>query len=158
MVGMYANFVDNGNQKKENTIKPILIVSSGLHLKSYQEINIFVRLFPLGNIVTTRRTSKQYKLGVRYYFILVTISLESLLKYYSGTQNDVLITEVSTFQRFVIERFHCMYMYSTNKRVVYRTLYVRIPDRCTFIGIRSEYGRDERKVQDAVRGFPVHRL
>ena len=79
LVTMYANFVDNGNQKKENTIKPILIVSSGLHLKSYQEINIFVRLFSLGNIVTTRRTLKQYKLGVRYYFILVTISLESLI-------------------------------------------------------------------------------
>ena len=79
LVTMYANFADNGNQKKENTIKPILIVSSGLHLKLYQEINIFVRLFSLGNIVTTRRTLKQYKLGVRYYFILVTISLESLV-------------------------------------------------------------------------------
>ena len=29
------------------------------------------------------------------------------LKYYTGTQNGVLITEVSTFQRLVIERFHC---------------------------------------------------
>ena len=29
------------------------------------------------------------------------------LQYYTGIQNGVLITEVSTFQRFVIERFHC---------------------------------------------------
>ena len=29
------------------------------------------------------------------------------LQYYNGTQNGVLIIEVSTFQRFVIERFHC---------------------------------------------------
>ena len=77
-VRMDANFADNGNQKKENTIKPILIVISGLHLKSHQGINIFVRLFPLGNIATTRRTLKLYKLGVRHHFILVTISLESL--------------------------------------------------------------------------------
>ena len=30
------------------------------------------------------------------------------LQYYTGTQNGVLIIEVSTFQRFVIERFHCI--------------------------------------------------
>ena len=30
------------------------------------------------------------------------------LQYYTGTQNGALITEVSTFQRFVIERFHCI--------------------------------------------------
>ena len=30
------------------------------------------------------------------------------LQYYTGTQNGVLITEVSTFQRFVLERFHCI--------------------------------------------------
>ena len=29
------------------------------------------------------------------------------LQYYTGTQNGVLIMEVSTFQRFVIEGFHC---------------------------------------------------
>ena len=41
------------------------------------------------------------------------------LQYCTGTQNGVLITEVSAIQRFVIERFHCicvrtyisMYMY-----------------------------------------------
>ena len=32
------------------------------------------------------------------------------LKYYTGTQNGVLIIEVSTFQRFVIERFHCIFV------------------------------------------------
>ena len=31
------------------------------------------------------------------------------LQYYTGTQNGVLITEVSTFQRFVIEKSHCIY-------------------------------------------------
>ena len=31
------------------------------------------------------------------------------LQYYTGTQNGVLITEISTFQRFVIERFHCIW-------------------------------------------------
>ena len=30
------------------------------------------------------------------------------LQYYTGTQNGVLIIEVSTFQRFVIERFQCI--------------------------------------------------
>ena len=30
-----------------------------------------------------------------------------MLQYYTGTQNGVLIIEVSTIQRFVIERFHC---------------------------------------------------
>ena len=30
------------------------------------------------------------------------------LKYYTGTQNGVLVIEVSTFQRFVMERFHCI--------------------------------------------------
>ena len=29
------------------------------------------------------------------------------LQYYTGTQNGVLTIEVSTFQRFVIERSHC---------------------------------------------------
>ena len=29
------------------------------------------------------------------------------LQYYTGTQNGVLIREVSAIQRFVIERFHC---------------------------------------------------
>ena len=28
-------------------------------------------------------------------------------QYYTGTQNGVLIIEVSAIQRFVIERFHC---------------------------------------------------
>ena len=32
------------------------------------------------------------------------------LQYYTGTQNGVLIIEFSTFQRFVIERFHCTYL------------------------------------------------
>ena len=30
------------------------------------------------------------------------------LQYYTGTQNGVLIIEVSTFQRLVIERFQCI--------------------------------------------------
>ena len=30
------------------------------------------------------------------------------LQYYTGTQNGVLIIEVSAIQRFVIERFHCI--------------------------------------------------
>ena len=30
------------------------------------------------------------------------------LQYYTGTQNGLLITEVSTFQRFVIESSHCV--------------------------------------------------
>ena len=34
-------------------------------------------------------------------------SIDTLL-YYTGTQNGVLIIEVSIFQRFVIERFHCI--------------------------------------------------
>ena len=29
------------------------------------------------------------------------------LQYYTGTQDGVLIIEVSTFRRFVVERFHC---------------------------------------------------
>ena len=33
------------------------------------------------------------------------------LQYYKGRQKGVLNTEVSTFQRFVIERFHCICMY-----------------------------------------------
>ena len=32
------------------------------------------------------------------------------LQYYTGTQNSVLIIEVSTFQRFVIEKFQCIKM------------------------------------------------
>ena len=36
------------------------------------------------------------------------------VQYYTGRHNGVLIIEVSTFQRFVIERFHCtMYVTST---------------------------------------------
>ena len=31
----------------------------------------------------------------------------NILQYHAGTQYGVLTTEVSTFQRFVIERFHC---------------------------------------------------
>ena len=30
------------------------------------------------------------------------------LQYYTGTQNGVLIIEVSAIQRFIIERFHCI--------------------------------------------------
>ena len=33
------------------------------------------------------------------------------LQYYTGTQNGVLTIEVSTFQRFAIERYHCIYIY-----------------------------------------------
>ena len=36
------------------------------------------------------------------------------LQYYTGTQNGVLNTEVSAIQRFVVERFHCMYIESHN--------------------------------------------
>ena len=32
------------------------------------------------------------------------------LQYHTGTQKGVLIIEVSTFQRFVIERSHCIYI------------------------------------------------
>ena len=32
------------------------------------------------------------------------------LQYYTGTQNGVLIIEVSSIQRFVIERLHCTSM------------------------------------------------
>ena len=32
------------------------------------------------------------------------------LQYYTGTQNGVLILEVSATQRFVIEKFHCTYV------------------------------------------------
>ena len=38
---------------------------------------------------------------------LIQRSFNNTLQYYTGTQNGVLIIEVSTFQRFVIERFHC---------------------------------------------------
>ena len=31
----------------------------------------------------------------------------NMLQYYTGTQNSVLIIEVSTFQRFAIEGFQC---------------------------------------------------
>ena len=33
------------------------------------------------------------------------------LQHYTGTQNGVLIIEVFTFQRFVIERSHCIHTY-----------------------------------------------
>ena len=33
------------------------------------------------------------------------------LQYYTGTQKGVLIIEISTYQKFVIERFHCMSVY-----------------------------------------------
>ena len=33
------------------------------------------------------------------------------LQYYTGTQNVVLIIEVSAIQRFVIEGFHCIHVY-----------------------------------------------
>ena len=46
--------------------------------------------------------------------VLVLITEVSLIQrsfstpqYYTGTQNGVLIIEVSAIQRFVIERFHC---------------------------------------------------
>ena len=32
------------------------------------------------------------------------------IQYYTGTQNGVLIIEVSAIWRFVIERFHCIYL------------------------------------------------
>ena len=35
------------------------------------------------------------------------------LQYYTGRQNGVLIIEVSTFQRFAIERSHCTYRSGT---------------------------------------------
>ena len=34
------------------------------------------------------------------------------VQHYTGTQNGVLIIEVSVIRRFVIERFHCMYVHS----------------------------------------------
>ena len=48
--------------------------------------------------MTTHCTLKQYKLGVRYYFILVTISLESLfmcirLDYLWSSEDDWYSTE-----------------------------------------------------------------
>ena len=49
-------------------------------------------------------------------FIIVHITVVSsiqrsfnALQYYTGTQNGVLIIEISTFQRFVIERSHCIH-------------------------------------------------
>ena len=37
----------------------------------------------------------------------------STLQYYTGSQNGVLITEVPTFPRFVIEGSHCIGTYSS---------------------------------------------
>ena len=39
------------------------------------------------------------------------------VQYYTGTQNGVLNIEVSTFQSFVIERFHCTYSSKFNCRI-----------------------------------------
>ena len=47
------------------------------------------------------------------------------LQYYNGTQKSVLNTEVSTFQRFVIERFHCICIYVCMYVCMY-TVYVSI--------------------------------
>ena len=44
--------------------------------------------------------------------ILPTITVEPLYKGHVGIIILVLITEVSTFQRFVIERFQCILTYS----------------------------------------------
>ena len=53
------------------------------------------------------------------------------LQYYTGTQNRVLITEVSTFQRFVIERFHC----NINSIIINLNSYCILPER---IGVAHE--------------------
>ena len=47
------------------------------------------------------------------------------LQYYNGTQNGVLITEVSTFQRFIIERF------TYNMIIFFSVLVVYHGDVCT---------------------------
>ena len=42
-------------------------------------------------------------------YYLEVIQYSTVLCTYIGTQNGVLITEVSTFQRFVMERSHCIH-------------------------------------------------
>ena len=48
------------------------------------------------------------------------------LQYHTGTQNGVLIIEVSAIQRFVIERFHCTtsFEYDINHRHNSRSIMV----------------------------------
>ena len=54
--------------------------------------------------MTTHRTFKQYKLGVRYYFILVTISLESLY-YVSGSEKrDISVANIESVDHDAIDR------------------------------------------------------
>ena len=47
------------------------------------------------------------------------------LQYYTGTQNGVLITEVSAIQRFVIERSHCIYYMYCSVYYVHTIVYIR---------------------------------
>ena len=63
------------------------------------------------------------------------------LQYYTGTQNGVLILEVSAIQRVVIERFHCtcmctcIYMYVCTCILVCGMLYGIAPTQSTCISV-----------------------
>ena len=70
-----------------------------------------------GKITGTYTVEPLYKGHVGTIILVLITEVSSIqrsfdtLQYYTGTQNGVLFIEVSTFQRFVIERFHCMYIH-----------------------------------------------
>ena len=49
----------------------------------------------------------------------------STLQYYTGTQNGVLIMEVSAIQRFVIERSHCIMYERSSMHMLLSCVHVR---------------------------------
>ena len=68
-------------------------------------IRMYVRTYVYSG-TSLLRTLWDLDFSPYYRGVLIQRSL-STLQYYTGTQNGVLIIEVSAIQRFVIERSHC---------------------------------------------------
>ena len=74
--------------------KPVSIHFISIDVDEYTGTSLLITLWDLNYALNTEVSSIQRSFNT--------------MNYYIGTQNGVLITEVSTFQRFVIEWSHCI--------------------------------------------------
>ena len=76
----------------------------------HQEITLYVHIYVYIYYLFAQLVMAILYSGTSLLRTLWDFSIQSspnTLQYYTGGQNGVLITEVSTFQRFGIERPHC---------------------------------------------------
>ena len=84
-----------------------------MYIRTYVGMNVYICTYVGMNVYTVEPLYYGHFGTLILVLITEVTSIHrsfNTLQYYTGTQNGVLIIEVSAIQRFVIERFHCTYV------------------------------------------------